>query len=391
MNKIKTKFLVFAITTILCLMLIALGSLSYANTGSYNNVQIFIQTSSSLPDYFTVSAFNMSGYMVASYQTHYPAASFEVPDGQYIFTVTADSSTNQIYNSPLPIVTSYTSGVENKSVASSAPVMPYYIAPLVEYGYSVQQVSGPTTITISTQNVTSFPTTTLTIKVVYANGTAAEGASVSASVIGSWYYWGYETNVVTWNTTQADGIATLVTPQAPVQVNAWSWIPVNPPKNLTTVQVDVGGEDVNVTVYWQPMYVGLAGSTLIVPPQTSATITLNVEQPNYWIMPYGVTSTPGAEGAATTASSPGPIPSTVYQQQQGNPILQNYPPQGGQPSTTPPSTTPPSSQKSSPTDSGLLTGTLFPWGVAFAALAVAAASLLVTVRTKRQKQVPDRS
>ena len=294
MNKIKIKSLILAITAILGLMVIALGSLSYANTASYNNVQIFIQTSSSLPDYFTVSAFNMTGYMVASSQTHYPAASFEVPDGQYIFTVTADSSSDQIYNSPLPIVTSYTYGVENKSVASSAPAMPYYIAPLVEYGYSVQQVSGPTTITISTQNVTSFPTTTLTIKVVYANGTAAEGASVSASVIGSWYYWGYESNVVTWNTTQADGVATLVTPQAPVQVNAWSWIPVNPPKNLTTVQVDVGGENVNVTVYWQPMYVGLAGSTLIVPQQTSATITLHVEQPNYWIMPYGVTSTPGS-------------------------------------------------------------------------------------------------
>jgi hypothetical protein len=71
-------------------------------------------------------------------------------------------------------------------------------------------------------------------------------------------------------------------------------------------------------------------------------------------------------------------------------MLQNYSPQGAQPSTTPPSTTPPNSQPSSPTDSGLLTGTLFPWSVVFAALAIAAVSLLVTVRTKRQKQVSDR-
>jgi hypothetical protein len=391
MNRIKTKFLIFAITGILGLTLIALGSLSFANTASYNNVQLFIQTASNLPDYFTVSAFNMSGYMVASSQTHYPAASFELPNGQYIFTVTADMSSNQIYYSPLPIGINSVSGAQDTNVTPSEPAMPHYIAPIVEYGYSVEQVSGPTTITISTQNVTSFPTTKLMIKVVYANGTAAEGASVSASVIGSWYYWGYESNVVTWNTTQADGTATLVTPQAPVQVNAWSWIPLNLPKNLATVQVDVGGEDVNVTVYWQPTYAGLAGSALIVPPQTSVTITLHVQQPYYWIMPYGVTATPEAKDAAATASAPGSISSSMYQQQLGNPMLQNYPPQGGQPSTTPPSTTPSNSQSSSPTDSGLLTGTLLPWSVASAALAIAAVTLLVAVRIKRQKQPSDRS
>jgi hypothetical protein len=390
MKKIKTKFLIFAITTILGLMLIALGSMSLANTVSYNNVQLFVQTSSNLPDYFTVSAFNMSGYMVASSQTHYPAASFELPSGEYIFTVTADMSSNQIYYSPLPIGIKYVNGAQDTNVTPSEPAMPYHLAPIVEYGYAVQQVSGPTTFTISTQNVTSFPTTGITIKVVYANGTAAEGASVSASVIGSWYYWGYEDNVLTWNTTQADGVATLATPQAPVQVNAWSWIPVNLPINLTTVQVDVAGEDVNVTLYWQPTYVGLAGSALIVPPETSATITLHVQQPKYWIMPYGVTAAPEVGDAAATASGPGSIPSTVYQQQQGSPTLQNYPPQGTQPSTTPPSTAPPNSQQSSSTDLGFLPGTLFPWGVTLAALAIAAVSLLVAVRTQRQKQVSNR-
>lgn len=374
MNKTQTECLIFATTAILGFAaLLGLSSLTFASATSYNNVQVFVQTASNLPDYFTVSAFNMSGYMVASSQTQYPAASFELPNGQYIFTVTADESSNQIYYSPSPMV--------GTNVAQGNLAMPYYEAPVVEYGYSMQQVSGSTTFTISTQNVTSFPTTTLTIKVVYANGTAAEGASVSASVVGSWYYWGYESNAVMWNTTQADGVATLVTPQAPVQVDAWSWIPVSLPNNQTTVPVIVAGEEVNVTVYWQPTYVGLAGSALMVPPQTSASITLHVQQPDYWVMPYGVQVTSTMGGEATTASSPSSIPAAVYQQQQGNPLLKNY-----QPPTNSGSTTPSTSQPTSSTSSGLFTGSALPqFIVAFAALAVAALSLVVAVRINRQE------
>jgi hypothetical protein len=373
MNKAKTKSMIFALAAILGFtVVLGFSSLSFANTVSYNNVQVFVQTASSIPDYFTVSAFNMSGYMVASSQTQYPAASFELPNGQYIFTATADQSSNQIYYSPSPKV--------GANGAQGNLAMPYYEAPVTEYGYSVQQVSGSTSFTISTQNVTSFPTTILTIKVVYANGTVAEGASVSASVVGSWYYWGYESDAVMWNTTQADGTATLVTPQAPVQVDAWSWIPVNMTRDQTTVQVIVAGEEVNVTVYWQPTYVGLAGSTLIVPPQTSASITLHVQQPDYWVVPLGVqtTSTPGSEAPAS--SSPSSIPAAVYQQQQGNPLLKNY-----QAPKNPTSTTPTNPQTTSSKDSGLFTGSALPPAiVAFAALAVAALSLAIAARIKRQ-------
>lgn len=374
MNKVKIESVIFALTAILGFSaLLGLCSQSFANTASYSNVQVFVQTASTLPDYFTVSAFNMSGYMVASSQTQYPAASFELPNGQYIFTVTADQSSNQIYYAPSSMV-----GV---NVAQGNLAMPYYEAPVVEYGYVTKQISGSTTLTISTQNVTSFPTTMLTIKVVYANGTAAEGATVSASVIGSWYYWGYESNAVMWNTTQADGIATLVTPQAPVQVDAWSWIPVNLPNNLTTVPVIVAGEEVNVTVYWQPTYVGLAGSALIVPPQTNASITLHVQQPNYWVMPYGAQATPTTGGEATASSSSSSIPATVYQQQQGNPLLKNY-----QTPTNPTSSTPTNSQQTSPTNSGFFSGSALPSTiVAFAALAVAALSLAVTARIQKRK------
>jgi len=374
MSKLKIKSVIFALTAILIFSaFLGLSSQSFANAASYDNVQVFVQTASSLPDYFTVSAFNMSGYLVASSQTQYPAASFELPNGQFIFTVTADQSSDQIYYVPSPAV--------GGSVAQGNLAMPYYEAPVVEYGYAVQQVSGSTTFTISTQNVTSFPTTMLTIKVVYANGTVAEGATVSASVVGSWYYWGYESNAVMWNTTQADGTATLVTPEAPVQVDAWSWIPVNLPNNLTTVPVIVAGEEVNVTVYWQPTYVGLAGSALIVPSQTSASITLNVQQPNYWVSPYGAQATPTTGGEATASSSSSSIPATVYQQQQGNPLLKNY-----QAPTTSTSPTPTNPSQTSSANSGLFAGSaLLPTIVAFAAFAVAALSLGVATEIHRRK------
>ena len=98
----------------------------------------------------------------------------------------------------------------------------------------MQQISNSITITITTQNVSSFPTNTLTIQVLYANGTAAADASVSASTIGSSYYWGYEPNVITWTTTGPDGYATLVTPTAPEQIDAWSWLPLNLTDNHRT-------------------------------------------------------------------------------------------------------------------------------------------------------------
>jgi hypothetical protein len=317
MIKAKTKFLILAVTVILS-TIVPLGFLSssFANAASYNNVQVFIQSASSLPDYFTVSAFNMTGYMEASCQTQYPAASFELPTGQYIFTATAAQSNNQIYYPSAPMI--------DQNVVANSSAIPYYEAPVVEYGYSVQQISSSTTFTISTQNVSSYPTTTLAIKVTYVNGTAAEAASVSASVIGSSYYWGYENTAVMWNTTQADGIVTLVTPQAPVRIDAWSWVYVNLPSNMTTLQVTVAGEQINVTVYWQPTYIGLAGSALIIPPENNTSITLHAQQPNYWIMPLGVTIQPTEGGAATSASGPGSVPANVYYSQQGNPRLQNY-------------------------------------------------------------------
>jgi hypothetical protein len=317
-NKPKSNSRFSALVLILGLAVLALGSLPLTGAASYDNVQIYIQTASDLPDYFTVSAFNMSGYLLASCQTQYPAASFELPDGQYIFTATA-----------------YYGAIQGSGVVPGLYTVPYCLAPVSEYGYAVEQIFDSTTLTVLTQNVTSFPTSTITVEVTYANGTAAEGVSVSASVLGSWYYWGYQSDVSMWVSTGADGSATLVTPQAPVQINAWNWVPVDLPQNLTTIQVFVAGEEVNVTVYWQPMYVGLAGSALVVPPGNNASISLHVQQPNYWATPFGVIILPVAGGVATAASGLGSIPVAVYELQQGDPQFQNYQSPGSLDQTVP--------------------------------------------------------
>jgi hypothetical protein len=84
----------------------------------------------------------------------------------------------------------------------------------------------------------------------------------------------------------------------------------------TALQVVVGGEKANVTAYWQPTYVGLAGLALIVPPAASAPIVMHVKQPDYWVMPHGVSGVPAqAQGAfGTVMSGPGEIPSSIYSQ-----------------------------------------------------------------------------
>jgi len=378
MKNFKKNFSL-AIIIVFGLSLLTVTSLASASVSSFNNVQINIQTSSNMPSgYYTVTAYNMSGYQESSIQTYYPAASFELPNGQYIFTVTAENQTNMNY--PVPLSSGAASSSGNGAATSSPPILPIYIAPAVEYGYSVQQISSPVSITISTQNVSAFPTNTLTIQVLYANGTAAAGASVSASTIGSDYYWGYEPNVVTWTTTNADGYATLVTPAAPEQISAWSWIPLNF-TGVAVPTVIVAGEPVNVTGPMLPAYLGLAGSTLIIPPQTTATITMQTQQQNYWVTPYAGIATPqtgsttGAPSSSSGSSSgPGAIPASVYTEQQGNPALQT---------TQTPTPTPTSAPVSSLATENRVTLTFLAAVVIAAVLLV---SLTIATRTKRKQQ-----
>jgi hypothetical protein len=178
------------------------------------------------------------------------------------------------------------------------------------------QISSSRTIDISTTPISDLKTAQITVNADYLNGSAVSGASVGASIVGGWY-WIYEKNVVLSNQTNTNGIATLTVPSVPIEVTAWKWVPVNLPKNETTTRVNVGGGMVNVTVYWQPSYVGLAGEALVIPPQTKTDLTLSTQQSNFWVMPYGV-ATPqtslGISSASQVVNSQGGVPANQYSQ-----------------------------------------------------------------------------
>ncbi len=285
-------------------LLVGAGLFSSVVLGAtFNNVQISVSTSAALPYSYVFTAYNLTGALVGTYQGPYPAAAFELPTGDYLFTVSAIHQ----YGNPCNICLV---GAASNAPSSSIAAMPVkYFQPTAEYGYAVKHVDSSQMININTQNVTQFPTTQVTVKTVYANGTAAAGAWVSSSVVGQWYYWwGQDTKILMSAQTGSDGIATLVIPSAPAVVTAWSWVPVNLPTNQTTVVTTVGGQKVNVTVYWQPTYVGLSASVLLLPPSTSTTLTLQYQPQNYWVMPAGVQTAGGASGMGVTSSQPTGIP-----------------------------------------------------------------------------------
>ena len=86
----------------------------------------------------------------------------------------------------------------------------------------------------------------------------------------------------------------------------------------------------NVTVYWEPTYVGLSGSGLLLPPQSSISLVLHQQQPDYWVMPAGVASrgayVSGA-GSATVASQPNGTPSLASTDSGTQGSSQSYLPQ----------------------------------------------------------------
>src|SRR5487761_207463 len=276
---------------------------SSSASGQYNNVQVFIQTQSSEDSLFTLNAYNSSGSLISSAQSNYPAFSLELPSGNYLLTVTAvnqSSSTRYYWN--------------------------YYSTQ--EYGFQLLQISSSTTINMKTVPLQDIGNSKISIQAKYVNGTSVSGAEVDASIVGLMYWWPFATpyassSISLWNETDSSGTATLDVPSVPVIVSAWKSVNINLPSSDTTVVKNIGGENVNVTVMWEPVYVGLSGSTLMIPPSTTGEITLHAEQmPNYWYGgPLMGTATvqggaPGGYTTATFASGAGMIPSSVYNQQQ---------------------------------------------------------------------------
>ncbi len=288
-----------------------------ASADSFNNVQVFVTTTSNQSYSFQFAAYNLTGSLIASYQTSYPAAAFELPSGGYLFTVSG-THFNYYTKYPCPVMGSGgspgapTAGPMMPANDSGITAMPICNPWSSEYGYVTATISGAQIINIHMQNVSTLPTTAVTVKVSYVNGTAAVGASVYASVVGEWYYWWAGDSTTMGTQTDSNGVAHLVIPSAPAVVTAWQWLPVLTGKNGSAMQVIVGGEKVNVTVYWEPTYVGLSGSGLLLPPQNSINLTLHYQQPDYWVMPMDAMSRDayvGGTAAATVANKPSGTPS----------------------------------------------------------------------------------
>lgn len=270
-----------------------------------NNVQVFVATTSALQYSYYFSAYNLTGSLVASSESSYPGAGFELPGGSYLFTVSAvnqQSGYCELCAQPMS-----SGGTTSGSASSGSAIIAPIYQQLSEYGFKVLDVSGPASFTIATLNATSYPTTSVTVRVAYANGTAAAGAYVSASVIGEWYYWwGPNSTVVMSGQTDSNGAATLVVPSAPAVVSAWKWVQVNMTGSQKSPQVSVGGEKVNVSTPWQTTYLGLAGTGLLLPPATSVQLTLQYQQSDFWAVPLGgaVTSSSGAAVSNATSGAP---------------------------------------------------------------------------------------
>jgi len=284
-------------------------------TPAYDNIQIFVNPQNSSLNQFSLEAYNSTGGLVASSQSSYPAFSLELPGGNYLFAVSASSS----YAYPVPGPLSYGSTASQKS----AIAYPNYYNP-AEYGYLVTELNSSRTVNISTHQIDNMSTTKVTVVAKYSNGTAAAGTSVYASIVGGYYWYDTSNNLVLSNQTGNDGVATLIVPSVPLEITAWNWLPVNLPQSQTTTQVTIGGEPVNVTVYWQPTYIGLAGSALLIPPSQQAEITLKAQPQNFWAFPQGVASSqtvapvPGSASSAPSAvaNGPGAVPASVEQNSQ---------------------------------------------------------------------------
>ena len=325
-----TSVLTASVLALFLVSMSPLPQLAAATTTSasapLNPVQLSIQTKSITPvSSYDLVAFNSTGSAVASYTGQYPRMTFELPSGTYLFAATATGPSSS--QSPVCCVCAG-SGVSNppaKSASSNGSVSAvsgviaypcFYNNPAEEYGYSLTQVNGAASLTISTAPPSGIQTSDVSVSVSYKNGTAVSGAYVSANVVGADWYWGNDANVTMSAQTAADGVAKLVVPSVPLVVTASDSIRVSLPKSQTTTQINVGGQLVNVTVYYSPSYVYETATALLIPPQTSLSMVVTAQQGNQ-IIPYGVANgggvasgvaagvpaSQGSAGASSTVSS----------------------------------------------------------------------------------------
>ena len=296
-----------------------LAATTTSTSATLNPVQLSIQTKSITPvSSYDLVAFNSTGSAVASYTGQYSRVTFELPSGTYLFAGTATgpiASQSPVccvcagsgVSSP-PAKSSASNG--SGSAASTAIAYPcFYNNPSEEYGYSLTQVSGSTTLTIATAPPSGIATTNVSVSVSYKNGTAVSGAYVSANVVGADWYWGSDSNVTMYAQTAANGVAKLVVPAVPLVMTASESVQVNLPKSQTTMQVNVGGQLVNVTLYYSPNYVYESATALLVPPQTSLSMVVTAQEGNR-LIPYAVGSTASGQGTTNAVAAGAPTQQT---------------------------------------------------------------------------------
>jgi hypothetical protein len=297
-----------------------------AAAATLSPVQLSIQTENftSVSSYDLV-AYNSTGAPVASYTGQYPEVTLDLPSGTYLFAAVVDGPAQ--VRPPVCCACAQPVGAAASSTAKAAPgasSVPAIVLPCVygnppeEYGYSLTNVSGPTSVTIDAQPPSNIPTKDVSVAVSFKNGTAVSGADVSASVVGADLNWGANSNLTMYAQTSSNGVAQLVVPAVPLVVTASDSVQVNLTQSQTIVQVNVGGQPVNVTVYYSPNYVYLSASSLLIPPSSSLSMVLSVQaQPQ--LVPYAMGSaaqtaspdsspatsqgTAGASGSASTTSS----------------------------------------------------------------------------------------
>jgi len=270
---------------------VGLGFLSaHAATSplSLNSVQILVHTSGANTNLtlYDLTIYNSTGYPVVTSSSDYPGFGAQLPSGKYLFTVSATQQNSYYYypvvNAAGGVSSGSVSGVSSP-VSNSSVALPIKTLPPMEYGYSLQTINGASSFTINTSSLYNMSTTNIVVYVSYVNGTAASGAYVEASLIGASYYGA--NNWVTWGETSSSGSFTLQVPSVPFEVYAYSSVQVNIPQKNITYETTIGGQTVNVTAYWQPVYFSLEGYQLVIPPQSSVNIVLHVQQPKY-VIPY---------------------------------------------------------------------------------------------------------
>jgi hypothetical protein len=290
-----------------------------------NAVQLSIQTSNlTAVSSYDLVAYNSTGTPVASYTGRFSQVTFELPSGTYLFTATANGP--EPSPSMVCCVCVQSGGgatpPQPASKTNSGPSTPPDIAlpcfngnAPVEYGYSLAHLTASASLTIATEAPSSIPTADVSVSVSFKNGTAVSGADVSANIVGADSSWGDNSNLSLYAQTASNGVAQLVVPAVPLTVTASDSVQVNLTQGQKTVQVNVGGQPVNVTLYYSPNYVYLSASALLLPPQTSLSmvLTAQTQPPSILYAAGSVSSTvspnssqgqqPGAQGAAVADTS----------------------------------------------------------------------------------------